>query len=213
MSSDNVVKIRERISRDELTVSQVDSNPVRLFSHWMEQAVEARVEEPTAMTLATASRDGVPSARMVLLKGFDESGFVFYTNYHSRKARELDSNPSAALVFFWKEVDRQVRIEGHIEKVSPGESDEYFDSRPKDSQVSAIISPQSSQVPDREYLEKLRDDYLEKHSGKNKRPDYWGGYRLIPVMIEFWQKRPGRLHDRVRYMKSADSWAVEMLAP
>jgi pyridoxamine 5'-phosphate oxidase len=205
--------IRNEYRRGNLDKSHVNPDPVKQFAVWMEQAFESGIEEPTAMTLATADSYGKPSARMVLLKGFDQSGFTFYTNYLSRKADQLKMNPYAALVLYWKELERQVRIEGRIEKVSPVESDEYFAARPRESQVSAIISPQSTIIPDRQYLIEMRDDYLVKHPKKHHRPLHWGGYRLKPGMIEFWQGRPGRLHDRIRYLLSESDWIIERLAP
>jgi pyridoxamine 5'-phosphate oxidase len=150
---------------------------------------------------------------MVLLKGFDENGFIFFTNYESRKGQEISRNHRVALVFFWKELERQVRIEGFVLKTSGKESDDYFLSRPPDSQVSAIISRQSTPVPDREYLENLRNDYFQNNPGENKRPAHWGGYLVTPEMIEFWQGRPDRLHDRLRYHRKGGEWVIERLAP
>jgi pyridoxamine 5'-phosphate oxidase len=179
----------------------------------MEQALKATVPEPTAMALATAGNNGKPSARMVLLKGFDDSGFVFYTNYRSRKAEELNENPHAAAIIYWAELERQVRIEGSVEKISALESDEYFSTRPEESQVSAIVSPQSRVVPDRAYLYGLKEAYLKLKVKEHSRPDHWGGYRICHNTIEFWQGRPGRLHDRIRYSRSGNNWKIERLAP
>ena len=173
----------------------------------------AGIEEPTAMTLATVSPEGMPSARMVLLKGFDENGFVFFTNYESRKGQEIAKNHRVALVFYWKELERQVRIEGFVVKTSGKESDDYFQSRPAESQVSAIISPQSAPIPDRQHLTDLQKEYLQNHSGEHKRPAHWGGYQVIPDMIEFWQGRESRLHDRMRYARKGGEWVIERLAP
>ena len=165
------------------------------------------------MTLATVGHDGFPSARMVLLKGFDENGFVFFTNYDSRKGQEISKNHRAALVIYWKELERQVRIEGMVLKTSGQESDEYFLSRPFESQFSAIISPQSSVIPNREFLEDLRKEYMKSFTGQPKRPAHWAGFRVIPEMIEFWQGRPNRLHDRLRYSRKGGEWIIERLAP
>jgi pyridoxamine 5'-phosphate oxidase len=165
------------------------------------------------MTLATVGPDGQPSARMVLLKGYDDQGFVFYTNYESRKGQEISKNHRVALVLYWKELERQVRIEGVVLKTSGQESDEYFKSRPPESQVSAIISPQSSVIPDREYLELLRKEYMKGFTGEHKRPSLWGGFHVIPEMVEFWQGRPNRLHDRIRYSRKGGDWVIERLAP
>jgi pyridoxamine 5'-phosphate oxidase len=165
------------------------------------------------MTLATVGADGKPSARMVLLKGFDEHGFVFFTNYESRKWQEIAKNHRVALVIYWKELERQVRIEGMVLKTSGQESDEYFQSRPAESQVNAIISPQSTVIPGREYLENLRSEYMKTFSGVHKRPPHWGGFQVIPDMIEFWQGRPNRLHDRLRYSRRGVEWLIERLAP
>jgi pyridoxamine 5'-phosphate oxidase len=172
------------------------------------------VIEPTAMTLATASRDGVPSARMVLLKGFDQRGFVFFTNYQSPKARDLAENPRAALLFWWGSLQRQIRISGSVERVSASESDAYFITRPVGSRLGAMVSRQSSVLSSRaeleEQVEKIRGKFLD---GNVPRPDWWGGFRLSPATIEFWQGRPDRLHDRLRYTKSGKKWVIERLAP
>lgn len=213
MENNHISNLRNDYRRGQLDREHVHLDPVIQFGRWMEQAIEAGIEEPTAMVLATASAEGVPSARVVLLKGFNEKGFTFFTNYNSRKGLELGSNPNAALVFFWKELERQVRIEGSVEKVSAVESDEYFSQRPKESQVGAIISPQSTIVPDRQFLEERLKEYLEKNKAPYARPGHWGGFRLKPVAIEFWQGRPGRLHDRIRYTSSGAHWHIERLAP
>jgi pyridoxamine 5'-phosphate oxidase len=213
MQNHDLSKIRNEYLRGELDVSHVNPDPVRQFAAWMEQAIAAETDEPTAMTLATVAAEGKPSARMVLLKGFDDKGFVFFTNYESRKGLEIAKNHRAALVFYWKELERQVRIEGFILKTSGQESDGYFQSRPAESQVSAIISPQSNVIPDRQYLENLREEYLQNHTGEHKRPPNWGGYQVVPEMIEFWQGRENRLHDRLRYTKKGGEWLIERLAP
>jgi pyridoxamine 5'-phosphate oxidase len=193
----------------------VDHNPIRLFQRWFDAAIASGSRLPDAMTLATASKDGTPSARMVLLKQVDEDGFVFYTNYNSPKARQLDENPRAALVMYWVQLDRQVRVEGNVERVSAAESDEYFSTRPRESQIGALASPQSEVIESREFLEqRFRDLDQIYRERKVDRPEHWGGYRLKPVRIEFWQNRPGRLHDRIVYDRQSDrSWTIKRLAP
>lgn len=186
------------------------SNPIDQFRIWFEQARASSITEPNAMTLATVSESGRPSARIVLLKDIREDGFLFYTNYQSRKGKELEANPGASLVFLWKEIERQVRIEGICEKVSPQVSDAYFLSRPEGSRVGAIASPQSEVVTSREALDKLREEAL---AGSKERPAHWGGYVLKPDMLEFWQGRPDRMHDRFRYKNTTDGWKVDRLAP
>jgi len=197
-----------------LTKDSVDANPIRQFATWYDEVLAKGVSEADAMTLATATKDGRPCARVVLLKSFDDSGFVFYTNYQSRKGRELDENPQACLLFYWPKVWRQVRIEGKIEKVSAEESDEYFQSRPLGSKLGAWASNQSEVVDSRETLEE-RFAELEKRFGEEvPRPPHWGGYRLKPNAIEFWQGRDNRLHDRLRYRLQEDStWLIERLGP
>ena len=197
-----------------LLETEVNANPLVLFNGWMEEAIKANVPEPTAMTVATSTFEGKPSARMMLLKGADENGFAFFTNYESRKARQLTQNPYAALVFFWPLLERQVRVEGRISKVSPKESDRYFKSRPIGSRIGAWASPQSQVIPNRRYLESLKSDYQEEFAKREiVRPENWGGYMLTPVLIEFWQGRPDRLHDRLQYRLEKDAWILERLAP
>jgi len=200
----------------DLNESSAPRNPLLLFERWFSEARQhPEIQLPEAMTLATADAQRRPSARMVLLKGHDERGFVFYTNYNSRKARELDSNPYAALVFFWVQLDYQIRIEGKISRVSSEESDVYFQSRPRESQIGALASPQSEVVSSREELE-TRVRELEAFHGNRriKRPDHWGGYRLKPSLIEFWKGRSGRLHDRILFELQADgNWTIKRLAP
>jgi pyridoxamine 5'-phosphate oxidase len=199
-----------------LLESDVDANPLRQFERWFDEAVKAGVLEPEAMALATATTGGAPSARMVLLRDFDERGFVFFTNYDSRKARELAANPRAALVFFWEAVERQIRVEGRIETVSAAESDAYFAGRPRGSQLGAWASPQSDVLTSREALEqRVRD--VETRFADDKpvpRPPNWGGLRVVPDLIEFWQGEPSRLHDRLCFQRQADgTWLMQRLAP
>jgi pyridoxamine 5'-phosphate oxidase len=191
------------------------SDPIRLFKKWFQAAVNAELHEPNAMTLATATRDGKPSARMVLLKGFDPQGFVFFTNYQSRKGRELEQNPQAALVLFWEPLGRQIRITGRVTKVTAEESDKYFHSRPLGSRFSASISRQSSVIASREVLLRRLKKIEEKYpKGDPPRPIHWGGYRVHPNEIEFWQGGQFRLHDRWLYRRRRDgSWSVDRLSP
>ena len=203
--------------RDDYTAGGLDeasagSDPVDLFERWLDQAVEAGVHEPNAMALATATPDGRPSSRIVLLKGFDARGLVFYTGYTSRKGRELEVNPFAAATMLWHPLQRQVRVEGTVTRVEPAESDAYFASRPRGSRVSAAASPQSQVVSGRDELERLRDE-VEDRPGDVPRPSTWGGYRIALEVVEFWQGRPSRLHDRLRFERRGTTWARERLAP
>jgi pyridoxamine 5'-phosphate oxidase len=200
---------------DDLDEKTVDPDPIQLFRRWFDEAIASGSRLPDAMTLATATKDGKPSARMVLLKQVDDQGFVFYTNYNSRKSRELDENPYAALVCYWVGLDRQVRIEGGVERVSAAESDGYFKTRPRESQLGALASPQSEVIESREFLEKRFQDFEGMYRDRSvSRPAHWGGYRLRPQRIEFWQNREGRLHDRILYGRQADgSWIIKRLAP
>ena len=197
---------------DEKTV---DRNPIDLFRRWFDAAVNSGSRLPESMTLATATQDGKPSARVVLLKQFDDEGFVFYTNYHSSKGRQLEENPYAALVMYWTVLDRQVRVEGAVERVSPDESDEYFKSRPRESQIGALASPQSEVVNGRQVLEQRFRDFEKFYRDRHvERPAHWGGYILKPERIEFWQNRSGRLHDRILYERDpSGSWSIKRLAP
>ena len=199
-----------------LDESEVDADPIRQFAVWFDDAVAAQLLEPNAMALATATPGGRPAVRMVLLKGFDASGFVFYSNYESRKGRELAANPRAALDLFWVELERQVRIEGSVERVAPEQSDAYFHSRPRGSQLGAAVSHQSAVLPGREPLERRLAE-LEAEYGDDMtipRPASWGGYRVVPEVMEFWQGRPNRLHDRLRYTRRAGGgWTIERLSP
>ena len=197
-----------------LREGDVAADPIVQFRSWYEQAVSAGLPLPEAMTLATATSAGKPSARLVLLRGYDERGFVFYTNYESRKARELAANPQAALVFYWQPLDRQVRIEGRVDPVSAEQSDAYFKGRPRDSQLGAWASPQSQVIAGRETLERRLEEVQASHAaGEVPRPPHWGGLRVVPEVIEFWQARAGRLHDRLRYRRGPAGWLLERLAP
>ncbi|ULQ55274.1 pyridoxamine 5'-phosphate oxidase [Flavihumibacter rivuli] len=211
----SIAAIRKDYMRHTLTESDVAADPISQFNTWWLEAMKSEIDEVNAMTLATASADGLPSARIVLLKGYDESGFVFFTNYHSFKGRQLEENPRACLVFFWKELERQVRITGLIEKVSEEESDTYFASRPVTSQIGALASPQSQVLASREQLEQTEKELAHAFAGKQvPRPAHWGGYRVKPITVEFWQGRPSRLHDRIHYtLEETGSWRIERLAP
>jgi len=211
----DLASIRREYARAALDLEHTDPDPFRQFSRWMDEAQAGGIAEPTAMTVATADREGRPDARVVLLKGVDRGGFVFYTNYRSRKGRELAANPAAALNFWWAELERQVRILGMTALVDPGESEAYFRSRPRDSQVSAWISPQSEVVAGRAALEQARAEAEARFAGQEvPRPDHWGGVRVMPAEFEFWQGRPGRLHDRIHYTPApGGAWHRERLAP
>ena len=212
---ENLGSARERYLKGELNVEELSRDPIIQFERWYQDAEKANVDEPNGMTLATVNADGQPSARIVLLKGFGQKGFAFYTNYNSQKGQELNENPKAALVFWYKELQRQIRISGTVEKLSFDASQSYFHSRPKGSQMSAIASPQS-QIITKEELIKRRAEIELKHKNDNDipLPDYWGGYILKPSTIEFWQGRDDRLHDRMKYTLSEDGkWGVDRLAP
>lgn len=203
---------RYEYSRATLDEASLGPEPMTLLRDWLEEASHHQgIVEPAAMALATAS-DGRPSNRFVLLRGLD-AGLVFYTNYRSRKGRELDANPWAAATFWWAPLERQIRIEGRVERTSEGESDAYFESRPPMSRHASAISPQSEPIPSREALDTRLAEAMEADPEGPGRPPHWGGYRLVPETVEFWQGRPGRLHDRIRYRKSDDGWIVERLAP
>ena len=204
-----------RDASQELDERRINADPVDLFRRWFDEAFASGSRLPDAMTLATATKDGKPSARMVLLKQVDQDGFVFYTNYESAKARELEENPRAALVLYWSGLDRQVRIEGIVKRISPDESDEYFRTRPRESQLGAVASPQSEVIESREILERRYAELDQLYSDRPvERPSHWGGYRVAPERIEFWQNRPGRLHDRILYeLQSDNAWTIKRLAP
>ena len=212
--NEDIAGIRQDYQLQSLMETDVTSNPLEQFNKWWSDAVKSKLEEVNAMTLATASADAIPSARIVLLKGITEKGFVFFTNYESHKGKELAENPNACLVFFWKELERQVRITGTVEKVAAAESDEYFNSRPEGSRIGAWASPQSNVIASREIIEDNTEKYKQQFAGGNiTRPPHWGGYIVKPSVMEFWQGRPNRLHDRIQYQLKDGSWNIERLAP
>jgi pyridoxamine 5'-phosphate oxidase len=214
LNKESLQSLRQEYRSAELLQQDVDQNPISQFKKWFTDALEAQLYEPNVMTLATADPYGKPSARILLLKGFDEHGFNFYTNYNSKKGRELQENPQAAMVFFWPELERQVRIEGMVSKLDPEASESYFHSRPKGSQIGAMASPQSEVIIGREALEQ-RVTALEAQYANTEvpRPEHWGGYLLEPQQIEFWQGRPSRLHDRICYNLVDGVWIINRLAP
>lgn len=214
MNQQELNSLRKEYSLKSLSETEVKPTPFDQFDQWMREAVEAKLPEPNAMTLATSTFEGKPSARVVLLKHYSTDGFSFFTNYESRKAKQILQNPYAAMVFYWPELERQVRIEGKVQKASDAQSDQYFKTRPEGSKIGAWASPQSAVIPNRKYLERLMADFEEEFKGKPiKRPPNWGGYVLIPTLFEFWQGRPNRLHDRIQYSLVNNVWKVERLAP
>jgi pyridoxamine 5'-phosphate oxidase len=205
--------LRQEYMRAGLSESESDRDPLRQFDIWLREAVQAGLALANAMTLATADAAGAPNARIVLLKGLEEGGFAFYTNYRSRKARELEARPAACLVFQWSELERQVRIQGRVEKVSAADSDGYFASRPLGARLSAWASAQSDVVSGRDALEEAVRQVRKRYGDDPPRPPHWGGYRVMPQAIEFWQGRADRLHDRLLYTRTSDGWRIERLAP
>ena len=213
MDKTALADLRKSYERDELDEASSSADPLRQFRTWLEQAIQAGVPEPNAMTLATVGADGRPSTRVVLIKGVDERGLVWFTNYESRKGRELASNPLAALQFHWVELERVVRIEGRVELASAEESDRYYASRPLDSRIGAWASPQSQPISSRAVLVANAAKAAARHGLNPSRPPHWGGYRLVPDRWEFWQGRRSRLHDRIRYNLEAGCWVRQRLAP
>ncbi len=211
--SKSFANIRKDYLKFTLDEKQIHPDPFQQFQKWFEEAQKSGIEEVNAMALATVSDQGFPSSRMVLLKEVNPLGFVFFTNYESRKGKHLAKNPNAAILFFWKEMERQIRIEGNVRKIDAAESDIYFESRPIESRISAIISPQSQKIDQRESIEELRKDFIQSNSPA-KRPEHWGGYVLIPEYFEFWQGRECRLHDRMVYCRNLEKgWKIKRLAP
>ena len=211
-----VANLRQDYTKDGLREIDLEMDPFKQFQTWFDQALAAQLPEPNAMTLATSTIEGKPSARMVLLKDFSDRGFVFYTNYLSHKGQELATNPQAALVFWWAQLERQVRLEGKVCQISPQESDQYFHSRPINSQLGAWVSNQSQIVNSREVLEQRQEELIVQYEGQIiPRPPHWGGFRVVPTEIEFWQGRPSRLHDRLLYRLQEDNnkWLIERLSP
>ncbi len=213
--NNDIADLRTEYASRELLETNMAPNPVSQFETWWREALDSAIPEPNAMTLATASSDGIPAARIVLLKGFSQKGFIFYSNYKSFKAVQLNENPKACLVFLWKELERQVRITGLVNKIPEKESDEYFLSRPRGSQIGAWASPQSQVIDHREWLQREFEKLTKQFDGQElNRPPHWGGYLVQPVIVEFWQGRPSRMHDRIQYsLDEKGSWKKERLAP
>ncbi|WP_461790903.1 pyridoxamine 5'-phosphate oxidase [Pedobacter sp.] len=214
LNKETVQNLRQDYKSAELNEKDIVKNPIAQFEKWFGDAIDAQIYEPNVMTLATADKSGRPNARIVLLKGVDEEGFSFYTNYLSQKGKEIKRNPFACLVFFWAELERQVRIEGKIEKLDKETSEQYFHSRPTGSQIGAIASPQSQVIEGRESLEAKVQELTQQYEGKQiPKPAHWGGYIVKPTSIEFWQGRPSRLHDRIKFTLVNGGWKIERLAP
>lgn len=210
----SIASIRKVYHMQSLSEKDMNKDPMQQFAMWWQQAIESKIDEPNAMTLATCTSSGKPSARIVLLKGIKENEFIFFSNYNSRKGKEMEDNPLVSLLFFWKELERQVRIEGPVKKISDEESDEYFSQRPRESQIGAWSSPQSAVIDNRHILQMNYQKYDEQFgTEKIPRPHHWGGFAVMPQSIEFWQGRPGRLHDRLQYTFSENKWIMKRLAP
>ncbi|MGQ1909839.1 pyridoxamine 5'-phosphate oxidase [Marinifilum sp. RC60d5] len=210
---DDFKKIRHEYGKTQLLESEINTNPFIQFSSWLQHAIDKNIADANAMTLATCSLTGKPSARIVLLKKYDDQGFCFFTNYDSRKGIELKSNAYAAIVFFWPELERQIRIEGKVEKLPSNVSDKYFLERPLGSRIAASVSPQSKAIENRDYLNKIIRDFKSQTNKQIKRPVFWGGYRIIPELFEFWQGRENRLNDRIEYYLEKNEWKTRRLAP
>ncbi len=211
---EDLPKFREEYSKGHLAERDMLSDPMQQFTSWLQFAIDSQLTESNAMILATSTSKGIPSARVVLLKGINESGFIFFTNYLSRKGRELLENPFASLVFDWHEIERQVRIEGRVQKISDTESDAYFQSRPKNAKIGAWASPQSKIIENRNQLEAMQQSFEKKWQENSiPRPSHWGGFIVLPTTIEFWQGRLNRLHDRIAYYKTEEGWSLHRLAP
>ena len=209
----SIAELRQEYMRSGLDEAHADPDPLRQFERWFEDALRAKLPLPNAMTLATTAAGGTATARIVLLKGIERSGFVFYTNYRSRKGQEIEAKSSACLLFLWSDLERQVRIEGAVEKVGAKESDEYFVTRPLGARLSAWASNQSEGVASRQVLERAMEDARRRHGDNPPRPPHWGGYRVLPQAIEFWQGRADRLHDRLLYERAGSGWKIQRLAP
>lgn len=211
--SKDLSKLRKQYSKSSLSVSSVGKDPFKQFDKWMLEMLRSGFYEPNAMTLATANKQGKPSVRVVLLKGIDNNGFLFFTNYKSKKGKEIEQNPYGSLLFYWDKLERQVRIDGKIEKVTKEESEAYFKTRPYKSRLGAWASKQSTVIESRSVIVKEFLKYMVKFRNQVPLPDYWGGYRLVPESFEFWQGRPNRLHDRISYTKLKNGWKIERLSP
>ncbi|MEI8202795.1 MAG: pyridoxamine 5'-phosphate oxidase [Bacteroidota bacterium] len=210
----DILSIRNDYQLKHLTKNHLKPDPIQQFNKWMKEVLTADISEPNAMILSTVGKTGTPSARVVLLREVNHEGFIFYSNYLSKKGNQIEHNNQVSLTFFWKEIERQVRIEGKANIIDIEKSDKYFASRPLDSQIGAIVSPQSSPIPSRQYLTELFSTFKKKNTDKTiQRPDHWGGYLVKPDMIEFWQGRPNRLHDRIAYYRKKDHWEMVRLAP
>ncbi len=213
VDNNKLSNLRGRYSEEGLSKKNIEKDPINQFSLWMDDVLKSDIIEPNAMVLATSDENNQPSARVVLLKDFKEGKFIFYTNYESKKAHDLSVNPKASLLFFWRELGRQIRITGTVSKISREESEEYFDMRPYESQIGAWASKQSSAIPDRTFLEKKFEKMKEKYPSEVPLPPFWGGYKLLPDKFEFWQGRESRLHDRISYIKNDNKWDIIRLSP
>ncbi len=209
-----IAGLRKTYSKETLSEDSVHPDPHEQFNIWLNEALNSGIDEPNAMTLATSSKNGTPGLRTVLLKGIASDGYIFYTNYKSSKAKDLEENPKAAIMFLWKDLERQLIVTGNVEKVSREESTQYFNSRPRESQIGSWSSEQSSEIPDRKFIEDQYESYSKKFEGKDiPLPDFWGGFKLIPEKYEFWQGRENRLHDRICYLKEPENWKIVRLSP